>query len=1533
MLLFIFNISCSKEEEEIVIINDPIVVSPSNFSYPNSFNLIEVNKNFSLTPSIDDGGESVSFSISPQNLPSSLNFDSNTGNLSGQFTSPSDLIQYQITAYNSIGSKKFLLSFEVYEALSNLAYLNSYSFNYSDNVNIIPSYDGNANYFSYSGNLPSGVSFNPLQGTFSGEIIVNSSSSELISVTAFGRTNINVYSFTINTSQNLSLFSQDNSSYSIPLSMKEGNSYNLSFTPRDFSNNNYSASSLSFKAVKENTEFLLPSIPLGNSFESLFTPPEEGIYSFYAIVDGVEYDLNYTVNVGQSLDLNLSQISTNSDSITTDSDLYISFVPRTINNKLYHTNSVEAVLFCGDCSPSSQTISLQKDLSNVWRGNINLRDVANYSLSINLDSVSKNYSNSISVSPGSVSLSNSFLTLSKNSILLGEENILSLELRDRYSNKIEDPNLDISFFSKNNGVSEVVFSSDKEYLNGIYSINLIGSKAGAPINLSVNINGSEITSLLPILEVTSPETANNILISNINSQFLNNKVPFNSLLTGIHSYNPNICSNPRFCEDRGIKLYLWDFNNDGVIDSRSLTPEVTLNFNQVATYQIKLQVWDDQGNYGEEVLEIIGQDKLSPKIKINQNHFSNSIFEYDLSGSYDPYDSLDTESYPSNRDFNSLTDNGINSFEISIDNQILNSKKGTITPSSTGEHQGIITLTDRQGLVSKKKFSFFMNQNIISKESFSVNKTENQFILNPPDIPYSSLEWDFNNGKFSKEESPTIENTNSVITLRLLLPSGDVIVDEQYIHSDKNNILKFYSNYNNTCIIDNFYSLNCLGDNSKGQLKDFSLNKSLLFNEIYPYRVKDVKINENFICLLNYDNEIYCLGDNQYGQLGNESPSSFESSLQLVPGNFTKFAKGNSKDFICALSDNSEIKCWGNNSYGQFGSGDSNPSSSLFTPSLAFREKIVSCYYEAYDHHRSVFFKDGYAYSSTDRIQYNISAITDWMATEIGTFEENTFLTKTAKRGAAEIGETSADWINACSSFAPLAENDLKEITLIPLGSNQFETGPYEILLKTSTASDVPQVYSDFNNIENIYIGESNVCFNKTNGPFYCAGSSQSNYYDLDLLYFRNSNIVKNNLYIGRDYSCYRDGTNVLCSGDKMSFTNYFSSSTPRRVQISQNTDLSIENLSFLTIGSDISCAGSSTKAYCWENNLEIQNLYAKEIHHSLWSSEDLLDIKINNSDICLETSSDIYCYSKDESTSSNISFIENNNVSLNFSSPESYNGEDSLIGDIDSLNVFTLNNNSSEPMYGPFYLNIDSFSNLDIKEIYGSCINTLVLFPGESCDYFITIEILDHNYYVFLSTGSYTSNIKNTSEVYGYVDGPPLSLSYSGDLVMAPNSELDFNGLIEGGRRPYYISFKNGSASLGSEINDLVLSSNFLTGTEDIIISDSLGNTLDIEMNIQYVTGALSYSGIVSGVAGLSYDLSSGISGGVPPYSITSISLSSNSGLEITTPALLNGQNSLIDSLTIEDNVGNTLQINFEIRAPAYDDPESTFDSGIVFQ
>ena len=134
---------------------------------------------------------------------------------------------------------------------------------------------------------------------------------------------------------------------------------------------------------------------------------------------------------------------------------------------------------------------------------------------------------------------------------------------------------------------------------------------------------------------------------------------------------------------------------------------------------------------------------------------------------------------------------------------------------------------------------------------------------------------------------------------------------------------------NHTCaILDNSSAVMCWGENDQGQLglgtNTDSPNPSAVGSGI---TAKAITTGTEHTCALLDDDSVKCWGRGDEGQLGSGKTNDIISppSASIVLGtNIDATAIASGKFHTCAILDNSSIKCWGSNTAGQLGQGDTN---------------------------------------------------------------------------------------------------------------------------------------------------------------------------------------------------------------------------------------------------------------------------------------------------------------------------------------------------------------------------------------------------------------------------------------------------------------------------------------------------------------------------------------------------------------------------------------------------------------------------------
>ncbi|MFG1500931.1 hypothetical protein ABMA70_12055 [Halobacteriovorax sp. XZX-3] len=127
----------------------------------------------------------------------------------------------------------------------------------------------------------------------------------------------------------------------------------------------------------------------------------------------------------------------------------------------------------------------------------------------------------------------------------------------------------------------------------------------------------------------------------------------------------------------------------------------------------------------------------------------------------------------------------------------------------------------------------------------------------------------------------------------------------------------------------------CWGDNSKGQLgQGDTVNRgddegidSIPAIDLNGELALQVIAGNLHTCILTESNKVKCFGDNTYGQLGMASTDTLGDDEQLSEYGYTEIGGIVRKLYggtyhNCALLTTGDVRCWGQNYYGQLGTGD-----------------------------------------------------------------------------------------------------------------------------------------------------------------------------------------------------------------------------------------------------------------------------------------------------------------------------------------------------------------------------------------------------------------------------------------------------------------------------------------------------------------------------------------------------------------------------------------------------------------------------------
>lgn len=156
--------------------------------------------------------------------------------------------------------------------------------------------------------------------------------------------------------------------------------------------------------------------------------------------------------------------------------------------------------------------------------------------------------------------------------------------------------------------------------------------------------------------------------------------------------------------------------------------------------------------------------------------------------------------------------------------------------------------------------------------------------------------------------------------------------------------LSIAAGQSHTCARLDNSSMKCWGANGFGQLGQgdttergsagAQMGDALLAISLGTLKtVSAVAVGANHSCAILNDSTLKCFGYNAYGQLGQEDTTNYGSAGLQMGDSLAEISLGTlrtassascGENFTCALLDNSSAKCWGYNNFGQLGQGDTN---------------------------------------------------------------------------------------------------------------------------------------------------------------------------------------------------------------------------------------------------------------------------------------------------------------------------------------------------------------------------------------------------------------------------------------------------------------------------------------------------------------------------------------------------------------------------------------------------------------------------------
>jgi len=143
---------------------------------------------------------------------------------------------------------------------------------------------------------------------------------------------------------------------------------------------------------------------------------------------------------------------------------------------------------------------------------------------------------------------------------------------------------------------------------------------------------------------------------------------------------------------------------------------------------------------------------------------------------------------------------------------------------------------------------------------------------------------------------------------------------------DLTNVTALATGLNHTCAIGG-PSLYCWGGNGFGQLGIGTTGSPRNRPEYVSVTngARSVAVGTYFTCAVSYSSHPHCWGQNTYGQLGNGNTTN-QMSPTLVSGLTDVAGIALGAYHACALLNDGTVRCWGSNMFGQLGDGTANNS-------------------------------------------------------------------------------------------------------------------------------------------------------------------------------------------------------------------------------------------------------------------------------------------------------------------------------------------------------------------------------------------------------------------------------------------------------------------------------------------------------------------------------------------------------------------------------------------------------------------------------
>jgi alpha-tubulin suppressor-like RCC1 family protein len=132
-------------------------------------------------------------------------------------------------------------------------------------------------------------------------------------------------------------------------------------------------------------------------------------------------------------------------------------------------------------------------------------------------------------------------------------------------------------------------------------------------------------------------------------------------------------------------------------------------------------------------------------------------------------------------------------------------------------------------------------------------------------------------------------------------------------------VVQLAGGYYHACALHRDSTLSCWGNNDHGQLGVEGIDMAKVPTKVPNLdQVTQVAASANHTCAVRADHSVWCWGDGKYGQLGHGDTASHPTPTQ-VPGVSDAVEVDTGTDLTCARLGSGQVSCWGMNFSGQLG--------------------------------------------------------------------------------------------------------------------------------------------------------------------------------------------------------------------------------------------------------------------------------------------------------------------------------------------------------------------------------------------------------------------------------------------------------------------------------------------------------------------------------------------------------------------------------------------------------------------------------------